>query len=335
MPIFSLPVDPVLTLKYPSLSFEGEIMYNIYFTADDLTSVVEMGLLAFDTRLESGTIEDATNVYPGYSGTDGIYMGQSAGVAAKQLGDAVYFKVYAKLTDGTYVYSNMAGYNAVVYAKTILKNSTNEHMKRLVISMINYGAEAQKFFEYNTDNLMNSFLTEDQQAMISAYDASMVADLVSVDSSKVGMFTYTTGDFTRRYNSVSFDGAFSINYYFTAKGTPDNGMKFYYWSLADYNAADVLTPENATGTMDMVDTGTQNQFWGQVPNIAAKRLDETIFVAGVYELDGVTYTTGVLAYSLGKYCAKIAADDTSNQQALSAATAVYGYYAKQYFGSIA
>ena len=90
---------------------------------------------------------------------------------------------------------------------------------------------------------------------------------------------------------------------------------------------------SATGTMDMVE-GENYQFWGQVPNIAAKQVDETVFVAGVYELDGVTYTTGILAYSLGKYCQKIAADDTSDQQAFSAATAVYGYYAKEYFANL-
>ncbi len=328
-------IAPTLTLDHPSLSFEGEIMYNLYFTADDLTSVEEMGLISFNEKLESGTIDNAENVYPGYIEAGGMYMSQTAGVPARYLGDAVYFKAYAKLSDGSYVYSGMAGYNAAVYAKSILKNSTNDYMKRLVVAMINYGAEAQAYFcgkegvEYTP---MNNFLTADQQALINAYDASMVADLISVDSSKIGMFTYNTGDFTKRSNSVSFDGAFAINYYFTAKGTPDNGMKFYYWNTADYLAADVLTPENATGTMDMV-AGSGNQYWSQVSGIAAKEVDQTYFVAGVYELDGVTYTTGILAYSLGKYCAKLAAG-TTEQQALSAATAVYGYYAKEYFANI-
>ena len=328
-------IVPTLNLDHPSLSFEGEIMYNLYFTADDLTSVVEMGLISFNEKLESGTIENADNIYPGYITAGSLYMGQSEGVPARYLGDAVYFKAYAKLSDGSYVYSGIAGYNAAVYAKSILKNSTNDYMKRLVVAMINYGAEAQGYFcgkegvEYTP---MNNFLTADQQALINAYDASMVADLISVDSSKIGMFTYNTGDFTKRSNSVSFDGAFAINYYFTAKGTPDNGMKFYYWNTADYLSADVLAPENATGSMDMV-AGSGNQYWSQVSGIAAKEVDHTYFVAGVYELDGVTYTTGILAYSLGKYCAKLAAG-TTEQQALSAATAVYGYYAKEYFSNI-
>ncbi len=328
-------VVPTLNLDHPSLSFEGEIMYNLYFTADDVTSVVEMGLIAFSTKNTEGTIENAENVYPGYIEAGGMYMSQTAGVPARYLGDAVYFKAYAKLSDGSYVYSGMAGYNAAVYAKSILKNSTNDYMKRLVVAMINYGAEAQAYFctkegvEYTP---MNDFLTADQQALINAYDASMVADLIAVDSNKATLFTYNTGDFAKRTNSVSFDGAFAINYYFTAKGTPDNGMKFYYWNTADYEAADVLTPENATGTMDMVAV-SGNQYWSQVSGIAAKEVDQTYFVAGVYELDGVTYTTGILAYSLGKYCAKLAAG-TTEQQALSAATAVYGYYAKEYFTNV-
>ncbi|MBQ7345657.1 MAG: hypothetical protein IJW45_06315, partial [Oscillospiraceae bacterium] len=69
-------------------------------------------------------------------------------------------------------------------------------------------------------------------------------------------------------------------------------------------------------------------------DIAAKKLDETVYVAGFYTYDGVTYSTGLLNYSIGKYCEGIAAKDTSTQQALAQATAVYGYYAKEYFSNL-
>ena len=111
-------------------------------------------------------------------------------------------------------------------------------------------------------------------------------------------------------------------------------MTLYYWNMADYNAADVLTLDNATGSMEMVATETANQYWGQVPGIAAKELDSTVFVVGIYEYDGVTYTTGVLNYSIGKYCEGIAANSASAQQAFAQATAVYGYYAKEYFANL-
>ncbi|MBQ9762359.1 MAG: hypothetical protein IJV82_04700, partial [Oscillospiraceae bacterium] len=63
-------------------------------------------------------------------------------------------------------------------------------------------------------------------------------------------------------------------------------------------------------------------------------IDQTIYVCAVYKSGGVEYTTGVRAYSLGYYCQNKAAG-TSAIKDFAAATAVYGYYAKQYFASIA
>ena len=327
-------LQPTLNLDHPSLSFDEEIRYNFYFTVEDFYNVEEMGFITFDTKLEDGTVENATHVYPGYTAVkDNLYMCQTPGIPARYLDKPVYFKIYAKLSDGSYVYTDIAGYNAVAYAKSILNRSSNVKMKQLVISMMHYGAAAQEYFnakdgitEYEP---MNHFITLGQASLVSSYTPSMVSPLHSVDDSKTGMFPYADGDFTKRFSSVSFDGAFAINYYFTAKGTPDNGMKFYYWNLADYESAEALTPENATGSMDM-ELVEGNQYWGQVAGIAAQQIDETYFVAGVYELDGISYTTGILPYSIGAYCAKLAAD-TTDQQSLSAAVAVYGYYAKAYF----
>ena len=324
-------VKPTLDPKHASLSFEDEILYNIYYAASDLDDVVEMGLVTFGSQLTNGTIADAADVIPGYI-TDGeMYMVSTNGIAAKNMGDEVYFKVYAKLSDGSYVYSGMNSYSAVKYANTILgRTSSSADMKALVVAMLNYGAEAQQFFGYRTDSLMNASLTAQQQALNAAYDESMVADLVSVDQSKAVNFVYTASAFTDRYPSVSFDGAFSINFYFTAANAPDDGMTFYYWDLETYDSVDELTADNATGTMEMILAGT-NKYYGVVDGIAAKEMDETVFVAGVYEIDGVEYTTGIIAYSLGQYCQTIAAKDSSDQQSFAQATAVYGYYAKTYF----
>ena len=105
----------------------------------------------------------------------------------------------------------------------------------------------------------------------------------------------------------------------------DNGVTFYYWDAATYHSVDQLSPENATGIIDMTQYDSN---WGAaVEGIAAKSIDDTIYVAGVYTSDGVSYPSAVIAYSLGNYCETIAADGN----AFGAATAVYGYYAKAYF----
>ncbi|MBQ9762436.1 MAG: hypothetical protein IJV82_05090 [Oscillospiraceae bacterium] len=321
---------PRMTITSASLSFEDEIRYNLYYSAEYLENVVEMGLITFQERLEDGTIDNCVDIIPGYV-TNGVeYMVHTNGIPAKNMGDALYFKVYAKLADGSYVYSDIGGYHAVAYAQSILDNSTNPDMKALVVAMLNYGAAAQEYFGYKTDDLMNAVLTAEQQALVEAYDESMVAALVPVEESKCGSFLPTDGAFSNFSASVSFGGAFSINYYFVPAQNVEGDMVMYWWSATTYNGVTELTAENADGAITMT-PGVE--YWAAVEGIPAKRIDETVYVAVVYSSGGQTYSSKVLAYSLGRYCQSIAADSTSAMQDLAATTAVYGYCTKTYFAN--
>ena len=314
---------PTISLSYPTLAFEDEILYNAYFTVDDASSVVEMGMITFSSKLTDGTIADAVDVISGYTTSGSNYIVHSNGIPAKNLGDALYFKVYAKLSDGTYAYSAVAGYNAVAYAKTILNSSSSsDAAKALVVAMLNYGAAAQTYFGYNTSSLMNASLTAAQLALVGDYSESMVASVVTC--TKSGSFV-NNGGYSTIYPTVSFESAFAINYYFATNYTPDSAPTFYYWDAATYNSVSTLTAANATGTITMTLDG--DQWYGTVSGIAAKEIDQTYYTAGIYTSGGTTYTSPVISYSLGKYCQTVAA----NGEAFGAATAVYGYYAKAYF----
>ena len=325
-------VVPNLKLVYPALNFKDIIYYNIYYTADDLTDVVEMGLITFNEALSDGTIDNAVDVIPGYAAVGSNYMSHTNGIPAKTMGDTLYFKAYAKLSDGSYAYSTVAGYSALSFAKTILAGNYDQKTKSLMVAMLNYGAAAQVQFGHNTDKLMNADLTDEQKAYVETYSSDMVSGIPAVDSSKVGVFTKTATGYGGNYPSVEFAGAFAINYYFPATYTPDDNVTLYYWRAADFEAADVLTAENATGTVVM-EVSSNGAYRGSVTGIAAKEVDEVIYVAGVYESNGVTYCTGIIAYSLSAYCRMMSGNTsvTANAKALAEQTAVYGYYAKQYF----
>lgn len=72
-------------------------------------------------------------------------------------------------------------------------------------------------------------------------------------------------------------------------------------------------------------------YWGQASGIATKELDRTYYVAGVYTDEaGNSCCTGVIAYSLSKYCMGKAVDGNEMQE-LAENTAMYGYYAEAYF----
>ena len=330
-PVVQPSTVPTLTLKAPTLEFKDMITVNAFYTAENIGDVVEMGMITYSTKVSTPNYATAEHVIPGatYDEGTGRYYSCSQGIHAKYLGDTVYLAIYAKLKDGTYAYSKVAGYSAVQYATSQLKNSTDANLKQLVVAMLNYGAEAQTYFGHNTSALANSTLTADQLALPEAYRADMVKAVSSPSTMKQGTFVNNSG-FSSRKPAISFEGAFCINYFFTPKYAPENGITLYYWNASSYNRAGVLTTANATGSMKLEGSGT-GEYRGDITGIAAKQLSEAVYVAAVYENGGTTWTSGVLGYSIGAYCSSQASKG-GDIAGLAMATAVYGYHAKQYFG---
>jgi hypothetical protein len=202
-------------------------------------------------------------------------------------------------------------------------------MKQLVVSMLNYGTEAQLYFGHNTGNLANATLTAEQLTMPEVYSAAMVGTVPAASAEKQGAFANNQG-FASRKPAISFEGAFCINYFFTPNYVPDNGITLYYWNAEDYNANSVLTSSNVTGKFKMT-AGSSGEYRADLTGIAAKELSEAVYVAAAYKSGDTVWTSGVLGYSIGTYCSSQATKggDIAN---LAMATAVYGYHAKQYFG---
>ena len=324
-------VIPTLTLKAPALEFKDMVKVIAFFTADNIDDVVEMGMVTYGSDVSEASVETADHVIPGaiLDESSGRYFASSQGINAKYLGDTVYLACYAKLTDGSYVYTKVAPYGAVQYATNQLKNSTDMKLKQLVAAMLNYGAAAQNYFGYHTNALANASLTAEQLALPESYFDGMVSTVPAADAAKQGSFANNQG-FSVRKPAVSFEGAFSINYFFTPAYTPVNGITLYYWNADDYNAASVLSAANASGSIRMT-AEADGQYRGDITDIAAKNLAQAIYVAAVYSDGTTTRTSGVLGYSIGAYCASQATKGGTIAE-LAKATAVYGYHAKQYFG---
>ncbi len=322
---------PTLTLKSPTLEFKDMITVNAFYTAENVQDVVEMGMLTYSTKVSAADITTAEYIIPGatYVEASGRYYSCSQGIHAKYLGDTVYLAVYAKLSDGSYAYSKVAGYSAVQYATSQLKNSTDTKLKQLVVAMLNYGAEAQLYFGHNTGALANASLTAQQKALPAAYSSGMVGSVPAASAAKQGVFANNSG-FSSRKPAISFEGAFCINYFFTPKYAPINGITLYYWNAEDYAANSVLTASNATGKLKLEGSGT-GEYRGDITGIAAKELSEAVYVAAAYKNGSTVWTSGVLGYSIGSYCSSQASKG-GTIAGLAKATAVYGYHAKSYFG---
>ena len=324
--------DPSISLKYPTVSFEDEIFMSIYFAINDLPDVDtdKMGMLVFDGPVSEGNIAEAVEIIPGGTwNSNGLYSVRSSRIPAKKLGDEIWFCVYVELEQGSYLYGPAVSYSPKNYAYSVLRGSYSDGMKALAAAMLNYGAEAQKFFVYNTDALINHDMTEEERARVEEYRADMILAIPRITGEKTGVFA-NSGFFSKRYATVSFEGAFLINFYFAPGDTAEGTMQLYYWTSDVCNSVAVLNVENCSGTLPMAnEDGTFN---GIIDDIAAKDLNRAVYVAGIYtDAAGESHATGVLGYSIGVYCAGQASDEM--QGPLSRATAVYGHYADAYFNS--
>lgn len=323
-------VAPTVALRSPALEFKDMIRIAAYFTVSDMSNVEQLGMITYKTKVSTWNVDNAENIISGYTydSSKGYYCATSEGIHAKYLGDTFYLAIYAQLSDGSYVYSKLAPYSPRTYAYNQL-NGSDAKLKSLMVAMLNYGAEAQKYFGYNTGSLVNKDLTAAQRSLVKTYSSSMVNSTGSVDSSKIGIFANNSG-FSKRTPAVSFEGAFCINYFFTPKYAPTNGgVKLYYWTQEAYQAATVLKASNASGSIKMVNDGN-GVYHAVVEDISAKDIDRTIYVAAGYNSGGTSYCTGVLPYSIGAYCVSKAGSG-GEIQSFAQATAVYGYYAKQLF----
>ena len=332
----SEPVSFALKVEGVTLSLEDEVHINLYFSGENTAELKDVGMLVFDTDPGTPDISMASRVYTGaeYNASTGMYMTQTDGIAAKNLGDIRYYAAYAVAEDGSYLYSAAHGYSPKAYAMNRIENSSNQNLKALCVAMLNYGTEAQKYFaltsDYTYTALMNADLTEDQQSWVTAYSEDLFLGAMAADPAKAGTFAKTDRGFKGASATLSLDGALSLNFYFTPDAENTGEIVFYYWSMEDYAAAETLTAENATGSKTMVSSGN-GTYWANISGIAAKQLDDTFYCVGVYESDSGTCSTGVIAYSISKFCMYQAAG-TSNVRDLAAALGVYGYHAKAYFG---
>ena len=97
------------------------------------------------------------------------YYAASYGIAAKQMADPLTVTIFD--ADGNAVSEPFTS-SVRDYVSRGLSNDIAEDVGIMLVDMLNYGAAAQSFFRYNTEDLANNTLTEEQAAMASPTPSS-------------------------------------------------------------------------------------------------------------------------------------------------------------------
>ena len=222
-----------------NLSLGDEIAANFYVSVSDSVS---------DDAVMVVTDGYGTHQYP-LSAVEKDESGNylfTARMAAAQLADTVTLQ----LQDGDAVGTTHT-YSAVDYANSVLNGNYGESTKNLVKAMLHYGAAAQTYFGYNTENLANAGIAAAEAVEIPAVDASnMVSGKVSGISFYGASLVFQSKVAVRFYFKTTGD----INSYTFSTGTPVEKDGLYYIEVADINPQDYAN----TITLTVNDTLTVN-----------------------------------------------------------------------------
>ena len=107
-----------------------------------------------------------------------FYIVAYSGLSAKEMGDTISAVVYNRKNA---VISQVRSESIESYALSMLGKITNSEQKTMFVDLLNYGAEAQKFFGYNEEHLVNANLTDEQKSWGTQKDITVTDQRVKGD----------------------------------------------------------------------------------------------------------------------------------------------------------
>ena len=222
--------------------------------------------------------------------------------AAKEIGDVVNIRVF---------YSdeliNEFNYSARTYCESKLSNAESKiALRDLCKATLDYGAYAQQYFEYNTDNLANAF-----------YSAGTVPYVTIPEELNIQSVTGSCSVITRMSMSLNLLSKTELNFYFTTDGTVD---------LSDLT----VTLNGAEVSAERIAQLGANKYCLTVDGIAAKELADAQTITISYGNETRTIVYSALTWAVKQ-------QHSTNEATANMAKALYNYYlaALVYFASMA
>ncbi|MBR3988649.1 MAG: leucine-rich repeat protein [Clostridia bacterium] len=268
-----------------SITLGGDIELNFYMELSDEIIKDEDSKLVFtlpNGRKESIPAEKAEKI-------DGYYV-FSCSVAAKEMASAVKAQLIA--SDFS---SEGFEYSIKEYAEYILnsKDEKYDSAKPLVKAMLNYGAYAQIYFDYDSENLANETLKKEEKEL---KEIDLSAFVYSLNGEEAGVEYYGS--------KLSLESETSVKHYFSIEAEVDFSE---------------ITVNGKTVTAEKKD----KYYEVKIPDIPAHKLDEKLVVkVGDLTLD----------YNALSYAQLVLSGNDTNLKNLMKALCAYNIAADEYIG---
>ena len=298
-------VIEAIIIKSATLLYKDMIQIRYKFDLN-IEGATQYGMLVFSSAEDAGTYDPKLAVQNKelVADSDGFYYGYTDGIAAKNMGDSQFVVGYVVLSDGSIVYTDTVEYSPRIYAQRMVsKSSSKPETKALCNALMQYGAAAQVFMNYNTDKLMNEGFDSVE------YDNAVLGENVfSVD-------TTVTNGFKTKSANLLFKGA--VTYRVAYAVNADIADKVLY---AEYTIAGL----NKVGSVELT-LDSDGLYYAYIAGISAKDMDEAIVIKPYYiDENGVKVYGAELVYSGYEYSRRtISNSSNDNSIALAKAFAMY------------
>jgi hypothetical protein len=222
--------------------------------------------------------------------------------AAKEIGDVVNIRIF--YLDELI---NEFNYSVRTYCESKLSDSgTKPALRDLCKAALDYGAYAQQYFEYNTDNPANA-----------NYSAGTVPDVTIPEDLNVQSVSGSCIVITRMSLSLKLISKTELNFYFTTDGSVD---------LSELT----LTLNGVEVSAEKITQLDANKYCLTIDGIAAKELADAQTITISYGNETRTVVYSALTWAVKQ-------QHSTNETTANMAKALYNYYlaALDYFVSMA
>lgn len=290
-------VDLGDVLEGYTLSMDGKVDMNFYMNLPD--KLVNDSSTYMEFTMPDGTVSKVM-LADARKTSDGLYV-FSCGIAAKQMADKVSARIVSNGVKG-----EVHTYAVTDYAESVINTASgvySDEAVNAVKAMLNYGAAAQQYFNYNTDNLANSIMTDADKNMDSAAFDTYTGKLADADS--VSGISYYGSSLV-----LESDTALR-NYFKLSDGHNIDDYTFYVLD-ADGNK-NILTPKQSDTALYYVD----------ICNVKANELADNV---NIYIQNNGSSTDKTMMLEYGAYVYARYVDKYLDNAALkNLMTAMYHY----------
>ena len=150
------PVGPVSTLKIAGANVSLQESISLFFAIDPACASEYTDLYV---EFKKGDVVTTSSETVNLGGRTCFRF---SNIAAKEVNDTITVTLYGTFNGKVYKAEEYS-YSVATYCYNRLAKSSDAKFKRVCVDLLNYGAAAQTYFSYNTENLANAALTDEQK----------------------------------------------------------------------------------------------------------------------------------------------------------------------------